>query len=168
MEGEGSSRGRPSPPLQPLEVHKVTPRGPSAIVLYREEITGGSGCTCKQQMSAVAEGETSTTCVCGADIMFPSTFSRKMLTSWRAFPGSLAFSEVMFADHNTEENDAVTAFKVDSVTTGHFCICVHFMIPALSSVSQSKQIIPRRSIIAHVLPVKTKSCSCLKVYVLHV
>lgn len=87
------------------------------------------------------------------DATFSSTFSRKMLTPLCAF--RLAFSEVMLTDHSAEENDAALQ-HLDSVATGHFCICVHFMIPALSSVSKSEQIIVRRSIMAHVLPVKNK------------
>lgn len=104
MGHDRSSRGRPNPPLRSLELHKVMPRGSGAIMLYREEIMGSSCCTCKQHECYCMIGEIRYFLVQNRGATFPSTFSRKMLTSLCAF--RLAFSEVMLTDHNAEENDA--------------------------------------------------------------
>ena len=155
MKHDRSSRGRPNPPLRSLELHKVMPRGSGAIMLYREEIMGSSCCTCKQRMSAIAEEEKS----------IPSYAEQRCKTSSYLLQKDAHFFmcfQTGFFWGNAHRPQCrrkwccITAFKVDSVATGHFCICVHFMIPALSSVSKSEQIIARRSITAHVLPVKTE------------
>lgn len=153
MEHGRSGRGKPNPPLRSLELHKIMPRGPGAITLYREEIMGRICCMCKQQMSAIAEEEKSITCLC-RDAASHLIFSRNMLTFLCAF--RLFFSEVALTHHNAEGNDAALQLSSRFSSNRPFLYCVDFMIPALSSVSKSEQIIPRGSIMPHVLPVKTE------------
>lgn len=114
MEHGRSGRGKPNPPLRSLELHKIMPRGPGAIMLYREEIMGRICCMCKQQMSAIAEEEKSITCLC-RDAAFHLTFSRNMLTFLCAF--RLFFSEVALTHHNAEGNDA--ALQLSSRFSSH-------------------------------------------------